>query len=199
MTKRIEPRFLLNTIDWTLEQYHNMVDAGVLTENHRVELLNGKIVPMSPVGRYHAACVSNIQEFFILSFGKKFTWRTQDPVSMLDDSEPEPDFVIAVRNDSNYAEGHPTKDDIVVLMEVSDSTLDKDREHKLPIYAEGGVKEYWIINLVDRQFEIYTAPLEDGTYGDKTIHQEGSSFEHNVLGTIVVSELLPGVIPAKKR
>jgi|AntRauTorckE5430_2_1112549.scaffolds.fasta_scaffold00105_5 Uma2 family endonuclease len=198
MTKRIEPRFFFNTIDWTLEQYHSMVAAGVLTENDRVELLYGKIVPMSPVGRYHAACVSNIQEFFILSFGKKFTWRTQDPVAMLDNSEPEPDFIIAVRDENNYAEGHPTRDDILVLMEVSDSTLDKDREHKLPIYAEGGVKEYWIINLVERQFEIYTVPNQGGTYGEQAIHQEGSTFEHKLLGTIEVSELLPGIISARK-
>jgi Uma2 family endonuclease len=198
MTKRIEPRFFLNTIDWTLEQYHSMVAAGVLTENDRVELLYGKIVPMSPVGRYHAACVSNIQEFFILSFGKKFTWRTQDPVAMLDNSEPEPDFIIAVRDENNYAEGQPTGDDILVLMEVSDSTLDKDREHKLPIYAEGGVKEYWIINLVERQFEIYTVPNQGGTYGEQAIHQEGSTFEHKLLGTIEVSELLPGIISARK-
>ena len=170
MTKRIEPRFFLNTINWTLEQYHGMVSAGVLTENDRVELLCGRIVPTSPVGRYHAACVSNIQEFFILSFGKDFTWRTQDPVSMLDHSEPEPDFVIARRDDENYAEGHPNKDDIVILMEVSDITLDKDRAHKLPIYAEGGVREYWIINLVERQFEVYTDPSADDTYGNAVIH-----------------------------
>ncbi|MGK0451643.1 MAG: Uma2 family endonuclease [Neolewinella sp.] len=117
---------------------------------------------------------------------------------MLDNSEPEPDFIIAVRDENNYAEGHPTGDDILVLMEVSDSTLDKDREHKLPIYAEGGVKEYWIINLVERQFEIYTVPNQGGTYGEQAIHQEGSTFEHKLLGTIEVSELLPGIISARK-
>ncbi len=198
MTKRIEPKFFFNTIDWTLEQYHSMVDAGVLNENDRVELLYGKIVPKSPIGRYHAACVSNIQEFFILSLGKKFAWRAQNPVSMLDNSEPEPDFVIAKYDKDKYAAGHPTEDDIIVLMEVSDSTLDKDREHKLPIYAEGGVQEYWIINLVERQFEVYTCLSEDGTYGNKAIHPEGSSFEHSVLGSIDVSELLPGITPPRK-
>jgi len=72
---------------------------------------------------------------------------------MLDNSEPEPYFVIAKYDQSRYAGGHPTEDDVIILMEVSDITLDKDREHKLPVYAKGGVKEYWIINLIDWQFE----------------------------------------------
>ncbi len=197
MTKRIEPGVFYNTIDWTLQQYHDMVEAGVLTENHAVELLYGKIIPMSPVGRYHAACVSNIQEFFILNFRKQFSYRTQDPVAMLDHSEPEPDFVIAKRDENNYSGGHPTEEDIVALIEVSDTTLDKDRQHKLPIYAEAGIRECWIVNLIERQIEIFTKPTAEGNYEESSVHQEGSTFSHDKFGEIVVSDVLPGIQPPR--
>ncbi|MEM1358193.1 MAG: Uma2 family endonuclease [Bacteroidota bacterium] len=151
MTKRIEPRFYFDSIDWTVKQYHLMVKAGLLEENQRVELLYGKIIPINPVGRFHAACVSNLQEYFILRLQKQFTYRTQDPVAILDDTEPEPDFVIAKRDEENYLSGHPEAEDIIVLMEVSDTTLEKDKRFKLHIYAEAKVREYWIINLVERQ------------------------------------------------
>lgn len=192
MTKRIEPRFFLNTIDWTIEQYHNMVGAGVLTENDRVELLRGKIIPMSPIGRFHAACVNLVNEFFLLKFQKQYTYLPQNPVAMLDDSEPEPDFVIARRDDDGYTAGHPTAQDILLLIEVSDSTLDKDRHHKLPIYADNGVEEYWIINLVDRQLEIYTQPSEQG-YAETAILQEKETLNHDRWGEIYLSAIFPGL------
>lgn len=191
MTKRIEPRFFLNTIDWTVDQYHSMVDAGVLTENDRVELLYGKIVPISPIGRFHAACVNLTSEYFILKFQKRYTYLTQNPVSLLDDSEPEPDFVIAKRDEGGYLSEHPTAEDILLLIEVSDSTLDKDRHHKLPIYAEAGVQEYWIINLIDRQLEMYTRPVGN-EYDAASIVAEKETFQHEQWGSINLSELLPG-------
>lgn len=192
MTKRIGPRLFYDTVDWTVDQYHGMVAAGLLAENDRVELLYGKIVPMSPIGRFHAACVNNVSEFFILKHQKTYTHLTQNPVSMLDDSEPEPDFVIARRDEENYASGHPTAKDIFLLIEVSDSTLDKDRHYKSLIYAEGGVQEYWIINLIDRQIEIYTQPVDDD-FTQTAIFGERDTIAHQRWGDIQVAELLPGL------
>ncbi|MEM6769407.1 MAG: Uma2 family endonuclease [Bacteroidota bacterium] len=193
MTKFPKSTIHYGSIDWTVDQYHNMVSAGILAENAPVELLYGKVIPKSPVGRFHAACVSNILEFFILNFGKAYTWRTQDPVAMLDHSEPEPDFVVAIRKEDNYASGHPTGPEVELLIEVSDTTLEKDRNHKKPIYALAGVKEYWIVNLVDRQLEVYT-DLEEGQYQSNETHLEGEQVNHAVFGMIEVSELLPGLI-----
>lgn len=192
MTKRIGPRLFYDTIDWSVDQYHGMVEAGLLAENAPVELLHGKIVPMSPVGRFHAACVDKFQEYFTLKFQKSYSYRGQNPVAMLDDSEPEPDFVVAVRDENNYADGHPDGEKIFLLVEVSDSTLDKDRHYKKSIYAEAGVREYWIANLVDRQIEVYTQPVEDD-FTQATIFGERDTIVHERWGEVLVAELLPGL------
>ncbi len=181
-----------DSIDWTVQQYHAMAKAGILDERKPVELLFGKIILMSPVGSPHAACVSNIQEEFIIRFGRRFTYRTQDPITILPISEPQPDFVIARRSEDNYATSpHPSSESIIVLIEVSDSSLDKDQGLKLALYAEASVPEYWIVNLVDRQFEVYREPDGHSAYQDVRTYAEGSTFQHPVLGEITVDQLLP--------
>ena len=178
-------------MEFSVERYHSMIKSKVLGPSDRVELLRGKIVPMSPVGRLHAACVLGFSEILYPKFLGIYTLRSQDPVTILPLSEPEPDFVVARYDPHRYAGGHPQPADIHLIVEVSDSTLEKDRNYKLGIYAESKIAEYWIVNLVDRQFEVYTNANASGTYTDRTIYQEGSSFEHPLLGTIVIGEFLP--------
>lgn len=168
-----------------------------MTSADRIELLYGQIIPMSPVGRFHAACVSRVQTYFIASFPKEFTFRTKDPITILPKSEPEPDFIIANYDPNFYIEGHPKPSDVVLLIEVSDSTLDKDRTYKLPLYAAEGIKEYWIINLAERQIEIYTLPNEEGEYENCTICIESETIDHPQFGQINTLAFLPSLGPPR--
>ena len=132
---------------WTVEDYHRLAEAGILDENSRVELLNGQIVQMSPVGDFHAACVELLDEFFRDIFGKSVNIRVQNPVSIELFSEPEPDLAVLKRKNNFYADGHPGPEDILLLVEVADSTLAIDRQIKKKLYATAGIKEYCIVNI----------------------------------------------------
>ena len=195
MTKLIEPSFFHEAFQINVDQYHAMIDAGTLGPADKVELLYGKILPMSPVGRFHAASVARISKLFFRNFSDRYSCRAQDPISILPVSEPEPDFVVAKFDEEDYVDGHPTPRDILLLIEVSDSTLDKDRKYKLPLYASSGIQEYWIVNLVDRQIELYSKPSEVGTYGTKTIIEEGKVWSSPTWGDLDTSIFLPRITP----
>ena len=186
-------------MDFTVERYHAMIATGVIGPDDRVELLKGKIVPMSPVGRMHAACVLAFQEILYGRHLGKLTIRTQDPITILPLSEPEPDVVIARYDPERYAGGHPAPEDIHLVIEVSDSTLEKDRDYKFHIYAAAQIPEYWIVNLVERQFEVFTLPHPHLGYSGREMYAEGDFFEHPLLGRIDVTDFLPGHFVRKKR
>ena len=178
----------------TLERYHAMIEAGILGEDDAVELLAGRIVDRSPIGRFHAVCVDNLAEYFLPKLSGNYRCRQEQPITISTGSEPEPDYVIATRHDHQYLTHHPYPGDIHLLIEVADRTLDRDQGTKRRIYAEAGIPEYWIFNLVERQLEIYTAPdTESGTYGELTILAEDAQVQdHPLAGTVAVAALLPG-------
>ena len=177
---------------WTVEQYHRMFEAGVLREEDRVELLFGQIVKMSPIGRFHAACVVNIQTVFFPKLLGNYSWRSENPVILPDYSEPEPDFVVLDYRADNYAAGHPTAENVHLLIEVSDHTLQRDLEIKLPLYALAGICEYWVINLVDRQIERFTQPnTATGQYGQHEVFAETAHLSHPTVGKLSVLDILP--------
>lgn len=190
-TTSIPNLHLLPDFKWTLEQYHHMIEAGVLTEDQRVELLFGKIVEMSPIGRFHAACVKQINRYFHKKMGDSVTIGIQDPVTLLGESEPEPDISILKYRNDNYVSRHPQGDDILLLIEVSDQTLQKDRTVKKTIYALAGVAEYWIVNLIDRQIEQHLEPQSNGNYTQVNIFSESDSFKSKSIGLVAAKDLLP--------
>ena len=174
---------------WTLEEYQKMVELNILTEEDKVELLNGNIVRMSPIGNAHAAHVDRIEEWIKDTLKKKAIVRVQGPIVVEEDSNPEPDIAVLKRKEDFYFRDAPTAKDTLLVVEVADSSLEKDREIKGPIYAKGYVPEYWIINLKDRQVEIYLDPKE-GIYS-KALHlKENQSFVSLLLGEVKVNKLL---------
>lgn len=177
----------------SLDRYHAMIEAGILNEDDTVELLNGKIVDISPIGRFHAVCVSNLAEFFIPKLSRLYRCRQEQPITILTGSEPEPDFVVATRHPHLYLDHHPYPEDIHLLIEVADQTLKRDQEAKLAIYARAGIQEYWILNLVERQLEIYTQP--DNTLSiykeGQTLQESAMLTDHPLAGTVPIKELLP--------
>lgn len=179
------------TIDWSLERYHAMIERGIFDEDDRFELLFGKIVPISPIGRFHAACVSKLAELFITRLSGRYSCRQEQPITIVGSiSEPEPDYVVASYKGNSYVTGHPTPEDILLVIEVSDRTLAKDQTAKQTLYAQSNIPEYWIVNLIERQIEVYTKPKDEGYQAD-TIYKEGASFDHPMLGEVEVDAILP--------
>jgi hypothetical protein len=158
---------------FTSRDYYRMAETGVLKPDARVELLNGQVFDMSPIGPSHGGAVKRLNDFFAnLSHGR-WLLAVQDPIALDDYSEPQPDLMLLERAPDFYEKRHPGPDDVFLLIEVSDSTLAFDREEKLPVYGGAGIREVWIINLPDQTVEIYRDP-QDGGYASTVILRPGS-------------------------
>ncbi len=147
---------------FTVGQYHQMIESGILTDRDRVELLNGEIIEMSPVGRRHAACVDRLTELLILRLASKAIVRTQNPIRLSDDSEPQLDIAILRRRDDFYATGHPQPADIFLVIEVVDTTIEFDREIKIPTYAQEQIPIVWLVDLNAEVVEVFQEPTAQG-------------------------------------
>jgi Uma2 family endonuclease len=146
---------------WTRQEYERMTDAGVLTENDRVELIGGEILTVPPQKSRHATAVSLANEALRGVLGPNMFVRVQLPLAMGDDSEPEPDIAVVRGSIRDYRDAHP--DSALMVIEVSAATLAFDRQVKGSLYARERVAEYWIINLVELVVEIYRDPTEDSS------------------------------------
>ena len=146
---------------FTVAEYYAMAEAGILSETERVELLDGDVIVMAAVLDWHAFVVDWLNEHFILSLQGRAQVRIQNPTRLNDYSEPEPDVMLLRRRDDFYRSGHPTPADVLLLVEVSDTSLSFDRNEKLPRYAAAGIPEAWIVNRPGRRIEAYTDPVGD--------------------------------------
>ena len=153
---------------WSIADYHQMIEVGVLDEDDRVELLEGKIVCMSPQRPFHAASVQRSANYLYEMLRGKAYIRTQLPVILGNDSEPEPDIAVVRFENHEYSFRHPEAPDIYLLIEVADWTISKDRKQKARIYGKNQVLEYWILDLQKRQVYIFRQP-EDGSYREELI------------------------------
>ena len=151
---------------FTIAEYHRLGDLGFFDQSDRFELIRGEIITMAPKRTPHSVCNSLLWKQLYNLVGEQTEIRVQEPISLLGNSEPEPDVVIANKKDDNYLAAHPSAEDLILVIEISDSTLKYDRGAKLSLYAEAGINHYWIINLVDNHLEVYTTPFASGAnYG----------------------------------
>jgi Uma2 family endonuclease len=157
---------------FTTDEYEQIAAAGVFAEDDRLELLEGEIVEMSPLGPQHSATVTRLTELFYALNNPHITVRVQDPIRLGDFSTPQPDIAIVNRRDDRYAGGHPEPEDVLLLIEVSESSLTYDRDVKLPLYALAGIVEVWLVALLQQVVEFYRAPSEGG-FGEKRTHRRG--------------------------
>ena len=166
---------------FTIEEYHQLVDLGFFTENDRIELIRGEIIEMAPKRTPHSVCNSILFGELYKLLGDRANVRGQEPITLPSNSEPEPDVVIAKKKVDNYLSAHPTAEDIILVIEISDSTLKYDKEIKLSLYAEANINYYWIVNLVDNHLEVYTNPFGDNKdnfyYRNKSIFLPDDSIE----------------------
>jgi Uma2 family endonuclease len=179
---------------FTVDQYHRMIETGILTENDHVELLDGWILEMSPVGPPHATCVSLIVDALQQKLPSGWLIRAQSPITLAA-GEPEPDVTVVQGSIRDYRDRHPSGPDIGLLVEVADSSLQFDRLQKRPQYAAAGIPEYWIVNLVDRCLEVYSEPITNGDYQRRHVVDASGSVEVQLagrsVGQIAVVDLLP--------
>ncbi|BAY76418.1 hypothetical protein NIES25_28670 [Nostoc linckia NIES-25] len=147
---------------FTVDQYHKMVDSGILTEDDRVELIRGEIIEMSPIGTKHAACVNRLVNLLVQLLGKRVIVAPQNPVALNNNSEPQPDVALLKPRDDFYGTAHPQPQDIFLLIEVADSTILYDREEKIPLYAEANIIEVWLVDINDEIVEVYQQPTAAG-------------------------------------
>ncbi|MFP4089061.1 MAG: Uma2 family endonuclease [Cyclobacteriaceae bacterium] len=147
----------------SIEEYHRMAEVGILAPEERVELIDGEIITMSPIGKEHLAIVGRINALLTPMLAGKHIVFSQSPVIIHGHSEPEPDLMVVPFRDDFYASTGVTQDDVLLIIEVSDSTLQKDLEVKLPLYARAGIAEAWIIDIKSRELHQYVHP-EKGSY-----------------------------------
>ena len=143
---------------FTVDEYHRMAEAGILGEDDRVELIEGEIVYMSPIGGRHIACVNDLNGLLVPREGEGAIVSIQNPVRLGDHVEPEPDVTVLRWREGYRAGEMPTAADVLLLIEVADSSLNYDRQVKLRLYARALIPEVWIVNLQDRSIELYTGP-----------------------------------------
>lgn len=147
---------------FSIDEYHRMAEAGIFSEDDRVELIEGEIVVMSPIGNPHAAGVRRLIHIFTESLRGSVTLDAQNPVRLDDWSEPQPDITLLRRRDDFYASKAPTAEDVVLVVEVADSSVGYDRGVKAPLYARHGICECWLLDLPADVLEVYRKPAEDG-------------------------------------
>jgi Uma2 family endonuclease len=152
----------LTIAKWTLDEYHQMIKAGILDDRH-VELLKGEIVEMPPEGEPHAYGTTEARDYLIALLGTLAKVREAKPITLPNHSEPEPDIAVVQPLGRTYQSRHPYPEDVFWLIEYSNSSLSKDLETKRKLYAEVGILEYWVVNLQKSQLIVFRDP-QNGDY-----------------------------------
>lgn len=147
---------------FSVAEYHRMVEAGVLGEDDRVELVEGVLVEIAAMGSRHAACVDRLNRTLNRLVGEKALVRVQSPIRLDDSSEPEPDLALLKPHEDFYSNDHPSPEETLLVIEVSDTSAEYDAEVKLPLYARSGISETWLVNLASDTIEVHSEPASSG-------------------------------------
>lgn len=147
---------------FTVDEYHQLGAAGVLGPESRDELIEGEIIDMAPIGSLHAAVVTELTRLLIKQTPETIVVRSQNPIRLDVSSEPQPDLVLLSSRAEPYSKSHPGPADVLLLIEVSDTTLAYDRDRKVPLYARHGIPEVWLFDLAARQLTVYLEPSAEG-------------------------------------
>jgi Uma2 family endonuclease len=182
---------------FTVDEYHKLIEVGILTENDRLELIDGYLVEKMPHDPIHDGTLQKVNRRLLRLLPSGWEARVQMAVT-LSRSEPEPDLAIVRESPDSYMSNHPGGSDFGLVIEVSNTSLDSDRDDKIPMYARDGIPVYWIVNLVDRQVEVYEQPTgasPSPTYGSQKIYKSGDSILVVLggvnAGALAVVDLLP--------
>ena len=156
---------------FTVDEYHRFIETGVFSAEERLELWEGEFIEMSPIGKKHASCVNYLIEFLRDRLGKAVIISPQNPIVLNDFSEPQPDICLLNRREDFYRQNTPTAQDVLMVMEIADTTLRYDRDVKFPRYAASGIREAWLIDLENDRVEIYSEPTVNGYSLVRILHR----------------------------
>ena len=171
---------------FTADEFQRMGEAGIFRQDARLELIEGEIIEMSPIGSPHAACVKLLSGLLHRFFGDTLIVGVQDPIRLNDFSEPQPDLSLLRRRVDYYRERHPTPADVLLLIEVADTTVVKDRTIKIPLYARAGIAEAWLVNIPDERVEVYSNPA-GGAYQRAEVFGRGDEARSQTVEGLVVN------------
>lgn len=147
---------------FTVDDYHRMAADGILRPDERVELIQGEVVEMTPIGSRHAAVVNQLNGMLVRAANEQVVVSVQNPIHLSMHDEPEPDLALLEPRQDRYSQALPGADAVLLVVEVADSSLPYDRDTKLPLYARSGIPEVWLVNLAENGVEIYSEPMEGG-------------------------------------
>ncbi|HBW58191.1 MAG TPA: hypothetical protein DEF27_10455 [Oscillatoriales bacterium UBA8482] len=146
---------------FTVNEYHRLIELNFFQTDERVELIRGEIVKMAAKGTAHAVCNTRLMTKLVILINERAIIRGQEPIILPSNSEPQPDVAIVKNRDDDYLSSHPQPEDILLVIEISDSSLNYDQDVKLSLYAEAQIHNYWIFNLIDDHLETYTEPYQE--------------------------------------
>jgi Uma2 family endonuclease len=168
---------------FTVDEYYRMGAAGIISEDDRVELIEGEILEMTPISSRHAGAVNRLNRLLSQQAGECGLVSVQNPVRLGERSEPQPDLALLRPSEDCYAASHPEPKDVLLIIEVAETSADYDREVKVPLYARAGIPEVWVVDLTERRVEVYRGP---GPHGYDRVHRIRS-------GESVSPEALPHI------
>jgi Uma2 family endonuclease len=154
---------------FTVDEYYKMAETGILAPRQRVELIEGEVVDMTPIGRRHMACLDRLAELFFSALLGRAIIRTQGALRLGEHSEPQPDLVILKRRADYYADVDAGPDDALLVVEVADTSEHYDRLTKVPLYARAGIPELWLVDINAMTVTVYRQPRADG-YADVRVY-----------------------------
>ena len=159
---------------FTVDEYHQLIKTGIFHEDERIELINGELVRMAPIGHSHSGQVKRLNRTWGRTLGDRAIVSVQDPVTLPDFAEPEPDIMLLRPRDDDYSRANPTVADVLLIIEVADSSLAYDQQVKGLVYAQAGIPDYWIVNLVGEQLLVYREPTPTGYASVQTLNRGDS-------------------------
>ena len=175
----------------TADEFEQMGRAGILHPDARLELLEGAIYEMSPIGSPHAACVDFLINLLTEFARRRFIVRGQNPIRLNDFSEPQPDVALLRWRDDFYRHAHPSPAHVLLVVEVADSSVETDRSYKIPLYAQAGIAEAWLVNLPAEQVELYASPANDAYQITQTFKRGDVVQSHTIKDLAInVSDIL---------
>ncbi len=176
---------------FTVTEYQRMAETGILGEDDRVELIDGEIFEMSPIGSRHIACVNRLTAIMSRQVGQTIIVSVQNPVQLTDYSQPQPDVALLRARPDFYAQALPTPSDVLLVIEVADTSLEYDRDVKVPHYAQAGIPEVWLLDLQNETVTVYTQPEQSG-YGATRQLQAGEVITATAVAglKVAVSDML---------
>ncbi|XSG84354.1 MAG: Uma2 family endonuclease, partial [Methylohalobius sp. ZOD2] len=163
----------------SVEEYRRMGEAGIFSEDDRVELIEGEIFDMTPIGHQHAGLVNRLNRLLVMAAGGRAVVSVQNPLRLSEQSEPQPDLALLKPRADDYQGAAATATDVLLVVEVADTSRDYDRTVKIPLYAQHDIPEAWLIDLPGKVVEVYRDPSPDGyrdaQYGTKNFNSHRKS------------------------